>query len=173
MLGWAVRTFTVFGAIAAVTYYGWENHAQLLAPPAAEDKTASTNNQAAAPVPVNTLTYRADRNGHVFLDAAVNGGTVRFLVDTGASLVALTQKDARAAGIGANELRYTGRVATASGEARVAPLKLREIRLGQLTLEDVDAVVVDAPLGVSLLGMSFLKRVEAYEMREGKLVISW
>jgi aspartyl protease family protein len=172
MLGWALRTVTILGVVSTAIYVVGETQPALFAP-AGSDAAANAAKPQAVPAAVNSLSYRADRNGHVFLEAAVNGSTVRFLVDTGASMVALTQEDARAAGIGASELRFIGRVATANGEARVAPVKLREVRLGQLTVEDVDAVVVDAPLHVSLLGMSFLKRVEAYEMRDGKLIISW
>ena len=58
-------------------------------------------------------------------------------------------------------------------EVHVAPVKLREIRLEQFTMEEVDAVVVDTQLSVSLLGMSFLKRLEGYELRDGALVVSW
>jgi aspartyl protease family protein len=64
-------------------------------------------------------------------------------------------------------------VATANGEIHVAPVVLREVRLDQFTMQDVDAVVLDTPLAVSLLGMSFLKRLEGYEIRDGDLIVSW
>jgi len=120
----------------------------------------------------NTIVYTANERGHVVLDAAVNGAPVRMLVDTGASLVTLTPADARAAGINPANLAYSGRVQTANGTARMAPVTLREIRIGQLSIYDVSASVLEH-LDVSLLGMSLLSRLQGYEMRDGKLTITW
>jgi len=121
---------------------------------------------------VNTLVYPANEQGHVILDAAVNGAEVRLLVDTGASLVTLTPADARAAGIAPGELVFNHRASTANGPARMAPVTLREIRIGQLSIYDVPAAVLEH-LNISLLGMSFLGRLQSYEMRDGKLTINW
>ena len=121
---------------------------------------------------INTLVYPANEQGHVVIDAAVNGASVRLLVDTGASLVTLTPADARTAGIASGELVFNNRVSTANGFARMAPVTLREIRIGQLSIYDVPAAVLEN-LNISLLGMSFLSRLQSYEMRDGKLTISW
>ncbi len=110
--------------------------------------------------------------GHVVLDAAVNWAPMRVLVDTGASLVTLTPADALAAGINPASLAFSGRVQTANGTARMAPVTLREIRIGQLSVYDVPASVLEH-LNVSLLGMSLLSRLQSYEMRDGKLTITW
>jgi aspartyl protease family protein len=126
----------------------------------------------ASVAPSNTIVYATNERGHVVLDAAVNGAPVRMLVDTGASLVTLTPVDARAAGINPATLAFNGRVQTANGTARMAPVTLREIRIGQLSIYDVHAAVLEN-LKVSLLGMSFLNRLQGYEMRDGKLTISW
>ena len=122
--------------------------------------------------PVNTLVYPANEQGHVILDAAINGAPMRLLVDTGASLVTLTPADAHAAGITPSDLVFNHRVSTANGSARMAPVILREIRIGQLSLYDVPASVLEH-LNFSLLGMSFLTRLQSYEMRDGKLTIIW
>ena len=122
--------------------------------------------------PSNTIVYASNQRGHVILDAAVNGAPVRMLVDTGATLVTLTPQDARAAGIAPNELVYNARVNTANGTARMAPVTLREIRIDQLSIYDVPAAVLEN-LNISLLGMSFLARLQGYEMRDGKLTITW
>jgi aspartyl protease family protein len=119
-----------------------------------------------------TLVYRADRRGHFSLTAAVNGAPIRFVVDTGASLVALTLDDARTAGIGRSELSFNQLTQTANGRVHFAPVMLREVRIGQLSIENVPAAVIEN-LDQSLLGMSFLKRLKSFEMREGALTISW
>lgn len=120
----------------------------------------------------NVLVYHADPSGHFFIDAAVNGMTVRFLVDTGASVVALNPDDARAAGI-AGGLRFSETVATPNGDVPAARASLRSVRLDQLEIPDVPAVVMDRPMPVSLLGLSFLNRLEAYSIRDGTLTIEW
>jgi aspartyl protease family protein len=119
-----------------------------------------------------TLVYRADRRGHFSLTATVNGAPTRFVVDTGASLVALTLDDARAAGIGRSELVFNQLTQTANGRVHFAPVMLREVRIEQLSIENVPAAVIEN-LDQSLLGMSFLKRLRGFEVREGALTISW
>jgi len=83
-----------------------------------------------------------------------------------------TPADARAAGITPGELVFNRRASTANGFVRMAIVTLREIRLGQLSLNDIHAAVLEN-LNVSLLGMSFLERLQSYEMRNGKLTITW
>lgn len=124
------------------------------------------------PSPNRTLVYHADRRGHFSLTAAVNGAPIRLVVDTGASLVALTLDDARAAGIGPNELVFNQITQTANGRVRFAPVMLREIRIEQHSIDNVPAAVIEN-LDQSLLGMSFLRRLKSFEMREGALTISW
>jgi aspartyl protease family protein len=150
------------------------------AAPAQGSKSPDSAPAAAVPLPTvlrpgpstHTLVYRAGPLGHVVLTASVNGAPVRFLVDTGASTVALSLADARSAGINPNALAFDKTTTTANGVARVAPVMLREIRIEQLSVENVPAVV-DANLSGSLLGMSFLSRLKSFEMREGALTFSW
>ena len=173
MVVWALRWMAVWCVIAlagawAIHGGGWSgsisrpNRAFGSAAVRAEPPTS----------PPNTLVYPADERGHVLLDAAVNGAPVRFLVDTGASYVTLTPADARAAGLSPRQLDFNERVSTANGEARIATVTLRDIRLGQFSVENVPAAVLKN-LHVSLLGMSFLRRLRSYEMRDGKLTIDW
>ena len=125
-----------------------------------------------APLP-HTLVYHADSRGQFSLPAAVNGASVRFLVDTGADLVMLTPEDARAVGIDPKALAFNRRAITANGEVRIAPVVVREIRIEQLSIDNVAAAVQEQNLKQSLLGLSFLKRLKSFEMREGVLTISW
>ena len=120
----------------------------------------------------NTLVYPANEQGHVIVEAVVNGASMRLLLDTGASLVTLTAQDARAAGLHRGELVFNQRVSTANGFVRMAQATLREVRISQLSIYDVPAAVLEN-LNISLLGMSFLSRLQSYEMRNGKLTISW
>ncbi len=127
-------------------------------------KPASTSNE---------LVFRADRSGHYLVEASVNGAPVRFLVDTGASVVALTPEDARAVGLAPGDLRFSEVMSTANGAARAAPTSLRSVRLGQLELDNVAAVVMERPMAISLLGMSFLSRLDGYSIRDGVLTLEW
>jgi aspartyl protease family protein len=141
---------------------------------ASEPRLAAAVTLPAKPKPVqNLLTYRADRAGHFVIGAMVNGTPVRFLLDTGATMVALSPADARAAGISLTASRFTGRSSTAHGEARVAPVTLRQLRLDQLTIDEVAAVVMEDEMPISLLGMSFLNRLGGYSIRDGVLTIEW
>jgi aspartyl protease family protein len=122
--------------------------------------------------PPNTIVVAADATGNFFIDGSVNGAPVRFLVDTGATFVALTPDDARAAGLSGTSGEAIA-ISTAHGEARAVKASLRTLRIDQLELEDVPAVVMDQSLPVSLLGMSFLSRLGGYSIRDGILTIEW
>jgi clan AA aspartic protease (TIGR02281 family) len=111
--------------------------------------------------------------GHYVVVAAVNGAPVTFLVDTGASDIVLTMADAERLGFQPATLRFSQRFATANGETRGAPVVLRELRVGQFSLFDVPASVNEAPLRVSLLGMSFLRQLDGYGVERGRLVLRW
>jgi aspartyl protease family protein len=147
-----------------------------VAPPAAAPRLAAAVTPPPRPKPVsNLLSYRADRGGQFIVEAWVNGAKLRFLVDTGAYAVVLTPEDARAAGLTHAMLSYSERLNTAHGTARGATTTLREIRLDQLSIAEVPAVVVEeeGSLAISLLGMSFLKRLDGYSIRDGVLTIEW
>jgi aspartyl protease family protein len=170
VIGWALRWVLSCCGIALLCAGILRLGPQFL--PDSSTRPAVAQHAAEIGAVANTLVYPANDRGHVILDAAVNGAAVRLLVDTGASLVTLTPEDARAAGIASGELVFKYRVSTANGFARMAPVMLREIRIGQLSIYDVPAAVLEH-LNISLLGMSFLSRLQSYEMRDGKLTISW
>ena len=110
--------------------------------------------------------------GHFNADALVNGTHVRFLVDTGASDVALTRTDAQRLGIDTAALNYTISYQTANGIVRGARVMLDEVSVGAISLRNVQASVTEGDgLGMSLLGMSFLGRLEAVEVRGERLVL--
>jgi aspartyl protease family protein len=94
-------------------------------------------------------------------------------VDTGASHVVLAPADAARLGLRREQLRFTDRAATANGPVGLAPVTLRDIRIGQLTRRQVPAMVNAAPMAVSLLGMSFLAELEAWEAKGDQLLLYW
>ena len=119
------------------------------------------------------VVIRRAPNGHFLLEAVVNGVPIRFLVDTGASDVVLSAADAGRLRLNPGKLRYTREYQTANGVVRAAPITLREVRLGQLEVYDVEASVNEAPMSLSLLGMSFLERLNGYAVRGERLVLQW
>ena len=115
-----------------------------------------------------SITLKADGRGHFLTDGQVNGGTVRFLVDTGATMIALPAADARR--IGLNYPRgEQAMVQTAGGPAVAYRVKLDTVRVGDITLNAVDAVVIESGLQVALLGMTFLNRTEI--KRDGETMV--
>jgi aspartyl protease family protein len=119
------------------------------------------------------LSFRRSMGGHFYVEARVEGVPIRFLVDTGASRVVLSQADARRIGIDPARLGYSLRIATANGEARAASVMLTAIEVRDHRVEGVRALVNEAPMSHSLLGMSFLDRLDGYEVRDGALVLRW
>lgn len=110
--------------------------------------------------------------GHYRADAEMNGRMVRVLVDTGASIVALTYEDARSIGLSVRDSDFTHRVSTANGVARVAPVMIDRISIGDITVRNVQGAVMEqGKLGTTLLGMSFLGRLQRVDMRSGTLVL--
>jgi aspartyl protease family protein len=175
MIGWALRWAALwFGmavlSVAVINGGRWLPSLDKAKPDIARGFASPAEPAAAAAV--NRLAYPINGRGQVVLDAIVNGAPVRFLVDTGASLVILTPADARSAGFSTRQLAFNERASTANGEVRMATVTLREVRLGQLAIADVPAAVIKN-LDMSLLGMSFLSRLQSYEMRDGKLTITW
>lgn len=118
------------------------------------------------------LVVQADGRGHFTVHPRIEGTTVTMMVDTGATVVALTSEDAAAAGIRPLPRDFTRTVETANGAVAVAPVRIRELRLGDITVRDVEAVVIPAGrLGTSLLGMSFLRRLGGFDVARGRLTL--
>ncbi len=119
------------------------------------------------------MQIRANHAGHFLVDGEVERARIRFLVDTGATMVVLSPADAERAGFTPDRLSFSQEVSTANGTVRVAPVTLRKFKVGQIVLRNVDAVVNSAPMRVSLLGMSFLKRLDGWQVKGDKLYLAW
>ena len=110
-------------------------------------------------------------DGHYWAEGDVNGQRVRFLVDTGATAVALTAEDARRLGFEPRDLDYAFKVATANGEQRAAQVKLASVSVAGARVEDVDALVIEKGLPASLLGMTYLGRLSRFEATRSALIL--
>jgi aspartyl protease family protein len=119
-----------------------------------------------------TEELRASQDGHYYARAEVNGRPIDVMVDTGASMVALTYEDAERAGLSLRPSDFTSRVSTANGIAAVAPVMLDRITIGRITVRNVRAAVCErGKLAKTLLGMSFLSRLDNVGMSDGRLVL--
>jgi aspartyl protease family protein len=183
MIGWALRQIVIWLVGGFAVYWMVTNYGLLRpAAPAVKPQAESTPVVAApetqltvlgrpVPVAVNSLELRARPDGYAYVKASVNGMPMVMAFDTGASVVALTQADALKAGVAGN-LNYSVSIGTANGRNMGAPVVLREIRIGQLVIEDVNAIVMQN-LNVSLLGQTFLNRLHSYQMQDGVLTLTW
>jgi aspartyl protease family protein len=141
-------------------------------PPIPAHPTATAATHAAQPEadrPIDTLITRDD-NGHFFAHAEVNGEPVRFIVDTGADMVALTVEDARRAGVQFSPAQFQPIGKSASGVALGQSVMLDSIVLDGKRVTGVKAAVVDG-LEVSLLGQSYLSKLQSVEMHGDSMTL--
>jgi aspartyl protease family protein len=137
----------------------------------AEAEVPQTPSPRSAPA-ARVVEIKAGLRGHYVASAEINGRAVEVLIDSGASLVALSFDDARRAGIYVRDSDFTERVRTANGVARVAPVTLDRVSIGDVTVHNVPATVSEpGSLSTSLLGMSFLSRLHRVDMRPGVLLL--
>jgi aspartyl protease family protein len=177
--------FALCGVISVVFYddlKGGMAHALGIQLPTAEQIAATTQKRslqhAAASVETveksssGGVELKAGNHGHFETRAEINGRPVEVMVDTGATLIALTFEDAERAGIYMKDSDFTQRSQTANGIARAAPVMLDRVTIGDITVRNVRASVSErGRLQVTLLGMSFLSRLSRTEMRKGTLVL--
>jgi aspartyl protease family protein len=119
------------------------------------------------------LSIRQAADGHYYVNARINGADMRLLVDTGATVTVLSVRQAERAGIFPSQSEFTATVRTASGMARAAPVRIRDLQIGDARLEDVPALVMDTPRDLSVLGVGTLQRFKSYEVRDGVLTLKW
>ncbi|MEQ1689146.1 MAG: TIGR02281 family clan AA aspartic protease [Sphingopyxis sp.] len=130
------------------------------APPAAS---------AHAPAP---FAIAIDGNGHFRAIAMINGGSATMVIDTGASVVVLTQNDAMSAGINPAPSQFTGRARTAAGEMLVAPVVIERISVAGIERRNVRGVVAQgSALPTSLLGQSFLSTLHEVRIADGAMTL--
>lgn len=118
-------------------------------------------------------TITADDDGNFVVFGAVNGATVRFAIDTGASDVVLSPGDAKRAGIDVSGLTFGGRFESANGTGHSAFVTLDTLSVGPIRFLQVPASVTQRNMHGSLLGMAFLKRLKSFEFAGNKLILRW
>jgi aspartyl protease family protein len=130
----------------------------------------------AAPTPASSdgrsVTVAPDARGHFQVEGRVDNRFMEFMVDTGASAVALTARDAAAVGLHPAESEFTIMVRTANGVVRAAPVNLSSVEIGGIMVRDVRAMVLpEHALSDNLLGLSFLSRLTSFRYSNGRLVL--
>jgi aspartyl protease family protein len=119
------------------------------------------------------LVVRRGPDGHFHIEADVNGVSIRFLIDTGASSTVLTQADAARSGIETAALRFNRPVQTANGTAFFASARLESLEIGPYRVRDVPvAVMPENTLNISLLGMSTINRFGGWRIEGDRMVLS-
>lgn len=117
------------------------------------------------------VSIRAARDGHFYLDAEINFRDIRFMVDTGATVVALRESDAAAAGIRVGKSDFDQKVATANGVTYAADVLINSVTVADIRVNGVRALVLpDDSLSISLLGSTFLNKLGRFEVADGTLI---
>jgi aspartyl protease family protein len=168
VVGWAVRQLVLWLVGGLAVYWLVTSYA-LVRPSSGPAAEPQAQLQPQSQVPAADLAP-AERAA-LGRPAPIVSNALSLAFDTGASMVSLTQADAARAGVAGN-LNYTLSFGTANGRGLGAPVTLREIRIGQLVVQDVNAVVMQN-LNVSLLGQTFLKRLDSYQMKDSVLTLTW
>jgi aspartyl protease family protein len=141
---------------------------------AVPEKSLEMGNAESEPSPsYGEVVLTAGSGGHFETEAEVNGRRIDVMVDTGATLVALTYEDAERAGIFLRPADFTHVAHTANGQARIAPVRIDRIEIGDIVVRNVQGAVGErGAMNKTLLGMSFLSRLSRVDMRAGTLVLA-
>jgi len=161
--------FLLLFAIAAIAVGAFVP--KLYAPRPHAPTTAAAATAEPAPAGGRTAVIQRSSNGHFQTEVTIDGCRVDVMVDTGASLIALRQRDAMRMGINPPTRDYTANVTTANGVVKAARVELGRVDIGGVTVRDVAAVILpDEALSQNLLGMSFLSKLR-WEQKNGRLIL--
>ena len=173
-----IATLLLAGAMAAMIslYLEPKTNSQIVAASTAPATPNAATLAADMPTDTNsarrTTTISVRPDGHYWTRALVNKkASVEFMVDTGASVVALTYKDAQKMGLRPESLDYKWEIRTAGGITKGASVRIDSIQINQVHVRNVDAMVLRKDLDQSLLGMSFLRELYSYEFRGDRMII--
>jgi aspartyl protease family protein len=168
-----MRTIMIFAAVLVGLGTFMAQLADRLTPAQASATAASaTVGTIDTPASQRSLSIPTDRRGHFRTEGRIDGQRIDFMVDTGASMVALNETSAARFGLRPSRADYTATVSTANGTVKGARARLAMVELGELTVRDVDALVLpDAALSENLLGLSFLSKLKRFAYANGQMVL--
>ena len=166
--GHILRNISIWVIIATFLFVGYSYRYELSS---IKDRVVGELLPHRADVQGGEVKFRANENGHFVVEAHINGTPIRFLVDTGASDVTLSPADARRLGINVETLNFSRRYATANGVVFGAPIRLDKIEIGPIVVKTVRASVNGADMRRSLLGMSFLERLNGFNISKNILTL--
>jgi aspartyl protease family protein len=143
------------------------------APPAATRELAAATDPAPQQPLGRKVLVQADARGHFLAAFRINGRPVEAMVDTGATVVALNRSTARKAGISPAPADFRYEVDTANGRVKAAAVEIASLQIGRISIDRVEAIVLDdKALSTTLVGMSFLKRLDRYQVENGQLLLA-
>src|SRR5689334_7712762 len=167
-----MRNLMIFAAILVGLGTYMAQMADKMSPAAASTVPQKAVVETSAPVSGRTISIARDARGHFQTDGRIDGQRIDFMVDTGASVIALNEKSAARFGLRPSRNDYNATVSTANGTIKAARTRLAMVEIGGLVVRDVDALVLpDAALSENLLGMSFLSKLKRFEVANGKMVL--
>ena len=168
----SVISFAVFALVASLIV---PKYAAQMNPGHAEPTAMAARSQQQIASPSSdsrSVVIPPGPNGHFQVAGEVDGRRLDFMVDTGASVIALTARDAAMLGIHPAESEYRGMVKTANGTVRAAPVMLDRVEIEDIVEYNVGAVVLpEGALSDNLLGLTFLSKLRRFEYSDGKLVL--
>ena len=142
------------------------------APAAATTARKAPSTETVAQAGVRSLSIPHDARGHFATEGRIDGQRIAFMVDTGASVIALNESSAARFGLRPARGDYKATVTTANGTIKAATTRLAMVDIGGLVVRDVDAMVLpDEALSENLLGLSFLSKLKRFEYANGKMVL--
>lgn len=169
-LGVAARNIAIWMAIIGVLAVGYAYRGEF---GDVRDRLAADFSPGGATLSPHTLVLTAGEGGGFRVLGAVNGQPAPFAIDTGASDIVLSPDLARRLGVDVDHLTYGQRSETANGEGRGAATHVASLSVGPIHLTNVPVIVNQTPMSESLLGMTFLRRLDGFEVRGDRMTLRW
>ena len=170
-----MRTVVTFAAFALAASFIVPKYAEQMHPAGAEPTIMAARpqtNVVSSASDSRSVVISPGANGHFLVEGRVDGRLLNFMVDTGASVIALTERDAAMLGIHPAVSEYVAAVRTANGTVRAAPVMLDRVEIEDIVVRDVAAMVLpEGALSDNLLGLTFLSKLRRFEYSDGKLVL--
>jgi aspartyl protease family protein len=168
-----MRNIMIFAAVMVVLGTLMAQMADRMTPALANTASQkAARAEVAAPSGVRNVSLPSDSRGHFQTEGRIEGQRIEFMVDTGASMIALNETSAARFGLRPSPGDYNATVTTANGTIKAARTRLAMVDVGGIIVRDVDAMVLpDEALSENLLGLSFLSKLRRYEYANGRMVL--